>query len=128
MDPAQLLRDTGGPIGAELAQACWSASRARVIFGGLADARDLEDISTLAGEREVRQVSTTSGEQGSGRTVGTAWRPRLPPSQLRALRPGWAHLVYHSSAPVAVRVPIASRVRPFSSCPAWTGGPRRPYW
>src|SRR5207237_4026927 len=118
---AQSLAQLRARYGAELAQACWSASRARIIFGGLADARDLEDISTLAGEREVPQVSTTSGEQGSGRTVGTAWRPWLPASRLRALRPGWAHLVYHSHPPVMIRVPVASQVRPFNRCPPWTG-------
>jgi type IV secretory pathway TraG/TraD family ATPase VirD4 len=125
---AQSLAQLRARYGEEVAQACWSASRARIIFGGLADARDLEDISTLAGEREVPQVSITSGELGSGRTVGSAWRPRLPASQLRALRPGWAHLVYHSHAPVVIRAPVASLVRPFNQCPAWTGGPRRPYW
>jgi type IV secretion system protein VirD4 len=124
----QSLAQLRARYGEEVAQACWSASRARIVFGGLADARDLEDISTLAGEREVRQVSTTSGELGAGRTVATAWRPQLPTSQLRALRPGWAHLVYHSHAPVVIRVPVASLVRPFNRCPAWAGGPRRRYW
>ncbi|MBO0687556.1 MAG: type IV secretory system conjugative DNA transfer family protein, partial [Candidatus Dormibacteraeota bacterium] len=115
----QSLAQLRARYGEDLAQACWSASRARIVFGGLADARDLEDLSTLTGEQEVRQVSTTSGQLGGQRTVTATWRPRLPASQLRSMRPGWAHLMYHSQPPTAVRVPVAASVRPFNRCPPW---------
>jgi type IV secretion system protein VirD4 len=123
----QSLAQLRARYGEEVAQACWSASRARIVFGGLADARDLEDLSTLSGEREVRQVSTTSGQQGAQTTVAPAWRPRLPASELRSLRPGRAHLVYHSHPPVVIRTPVAATVRPFNRCAPWALGTHRPW-
>jgi type IV secretory pathway TraG/TraD family ATPase VirD4 len=57
---AQSLAQLRARYGEEVARACWSASRARIVFGGLADARDLEDISTLAGDREVPVGGTGS--------------------------------------------------------------------
>jgi type IV secretion system protein VirD4 len=104
------LRDR---YGEQMADACWSASRARLVFGGLTDAGDLERISKLAGEREVLTHSETRGLSGSSSSTGQTWRPWLPISELRRRRTGQAFLLYHTLDPVVVRVPRVDQTRVF---------------
>src|SRR5205807_5157500 len=68
--------------GEQVADAAFSSSRARLVFGSLTDTRDLQAISQLAGEHEVPARSLTRGAQAgqTSTTAGTVWRPRLPVS------------------------------------------------
>jgi type IV secretory pathway TraG/TraD family ATPase VirD4 len=102
------LRDR---YGEQVADAAFSSSRARLIFGGLTDTRDLQAISQLAGEHEVPARSLTRGAQAgqTSMTAGTVWRPRLPVSAIRGIPPDRAVLLYHTSDPALVRMRPAHR-------------------
>jgi len=102
------LRDR---YGEQVADAAFSSSRARLVFGGLTDIRDLQAISQLAGEHEVPSRSHTRGAQMSqtSMTAGTVWRPRLPVSAIRGIPAGRAVLLYHTHDPALVRVRLAHR-------------------
>jgi type IV secretion system protein VirD4 len=104
------LRDR---YGEQVADAAFSSSRARLVFGGLTDTRDLQAISQLAGEHEVPARSLTRGAQigQTSMTAGTVWRPRLPVSAVRGIPAGRAVLLYHTSDPALVRVRPAHRAR-----------------
>jgi type IV secretion system protein VirD4 len=104
------LRDR---YGEQAADAAFSSSRARLVFGGLTDTRDPQAISQVAGEHEVPERSHTRGS-GYGQqsvTAGTVWRARLPVSAIRAIPAGRAVLLYHTSDPAPVRVRLAHRTR-----------------
>jgi type IV secretion system protein VirD4 len=99
--------------GEQVADAAFSSSRARLVFGGLMDTRDLQAISQLAGEHEVPARSHTRGVQAgqASATVGTIWRPRLAVSAIRGIPSGRVMLLYHTSDPALVRVQLAHRMR-----------------
>jgi type IV secretion system protein VirD4 len=99
--------------GEQVADAAFSSSRARLVFGGLMDTRDLQAISQLAGEHEVPARSQTRGGQPGQQSVtaGTVWRPRLPVSAIRGIPAGRAMLLYHTSDPALVHIRLAHRVR-----------------
>lgn len=104
------LRDR---YGEQVADAAFSSSRARLVFGGLTDTRDLQAISQLAGEHEVPARSLTRGAQigQTSTTAGTVWRPRLPVSAIRGIPVGRAVLLYHASDPALVRIRLAHSSR-----------------
>lgn len=97
--------------GDHLADAIWSATRCRLVFGGLADVPTLEQVSRMIGDHRVRtrSVSIDPTWMVSGRRVnrGYEWRPRLSPAELRGLSPTWALLLYHHHAPRLLRAPVA---------------------
>jgi type IV secretion system protein VirD4 len=106
----QSLAQLRNRYGDATADAIWSASTCKVVFGGLADGPTLDHISRLIGDHMLptRTVSTDA-EGKRSETRGHEWRPRLAPSQLRELRRKWAVLLYHHRKPVALRVPIAAK-------------------
>jgi type IV secretion system protein VirD4 len=102
---AQLRHRYGG----DAADAIWSASTCKVIFGGLADTPTLDQISRLIGDHRVR-TRTVARDLGIRRvTRGHEWRPRLAPSQLRELPEWWTVLLYHRRKPYALRAPVAAK-------------------
>ena len=106
----QSLAQLRNRYGDATADAIWSASTCKVVFGGLADGPTLDHISRLIGDHKVPTRTVNTGAEGKQTvTRGHEWRPRLAPSQLRELRRKWAVLLYHHRKPVAVRVPIAAR-------------------
>jgi type IV secretion system protein VirD4 len=109
----QSLAQMRDRYGEQVADAAFSSSRARLVFGGLTDTRDLQAISQLAGEHEVPARSLTRGAQvgQTSMTAGTVWRPRLPVSAIRGIPAGRAVLLYHTSDPALVRVRMAFRTR-----------------
>jgi len=123
------LRDR---YGEQVADAAFSSSRARLVFGGLTDTRDLQAISQLAGEHEVPARSHTRSAQAgqASVTAGTVWRPRLPVSAIRGIPVGRAVLVYHTSDPALVRVRLAHRTRLWQRAaqPAQAAGWRSMAW
>ncbi|HXM57236.1 MAG TPA: type IV secretory system conjugative DNA transfer family protein [Candidatus Dormibacteraeota bacterium] len=97
--------------GEHLADAIWSATRCKVVFGGLADAPSLEQLSRMVGDHRVptRSVSFDPRE-GLRRTHrGYEWRPRVSPAELRGLPPRWALLLYHHHQPRVLWAPVAAR-------------------
>jgi type IV secretory pathway TraG/TraD family ATPase VirD4 len=109
----QSLAQMRDRYGEQVADAAFSSSRARLVFGGLTDTRDLNSISQLAGEHEVAARSLTRGAQlgQNSMTAGTVWRPRLPVSAIRGIPDGWAMLMYHTADPALVRGRLAYRTR-----------------
>jgi type IV secretion system protein VirD4 len=101
------LRERYGP---DMAYAIWSESTAKVVFGGLADAPLLNDLSSLIGERLVTlRGSSSSWMFGRQRTKTRMYRPRVTPAELAQFRQGWALLLYRPARAFAIRVPIAPR-------------------
>ena len=112
--------------GDHAAEAVWSATRCKVVFGGLADAPSLEQLSRMIGDHQVRTRSTSYDPMIGRRHVtrGREWRPRVSPAELRGLSPTWALLLYHHRKPYALRAPIAAeRWRLRSAFHPWPVGP-----
>jgi hypothetical protein len=102
--------------GEHTAEAIWSSTTAKLVFGGLADDEQLQRISHLVGEHRVRTKSTAvksrgllfeGSDHGAQVTHGWEWRPRLPAAAIRELRWGWALLLYNDRKAYCLRVPIA---------------------
>lgn len=110
---AQSLAQLRNRYGDHAADAIWSASTCKVVFGGLADVPTLDQVSRLIGDHRVptRTVSLDNDGFTRRRTRGYEWRPRLAPSQLRELPRRWTVLLYHQRKPYAMRAPIAVRKR-----------------
>ncbi|TMC04258.1 MAG: hypothetical protein E6J41_25310 [Chloroflexi bacterium] len=109
--------------GDHVAEAIWSATRCKVVFGGLADGPSLDHLSRVIGDHRVQTRSWSTDPDGRRReTRGFEWRPRLSPAELRGLRPKWALLLYHHHAPVMLRAPVAAqRWRMRRGLVEWTG-------
>jgi type IV secretion system protein VirD4 len=100
-------------FGEHAADAIWSATRSKLVFGGLGDGRSLEQLSRLVGDHQIK-TRTTATDRSSGvkqhhTTTGLEWRPRLSVAELRQLPPKWALLLYQERKPYVVRAPIAAR-------------------
>jgi type IV secretory pathway TraG/TraD family ATPase VirD4 len=105
--------------GEDAAEAIWSATSAKVVFGGLGDERTLSRLSTILGDRLVgRKVHlATSGGQSS---MSTSWRPRLTAGEIAAIPAGWVLLLYREGKPFLLRAPIASKRRALRALmPPW---------
>jgi len=108
----QSLAQLRNRYGDHAAEAIWSASTCKLIFGGLADVSTLDQVSRLVGDHRVRTRTVSIDPEGyRRRTYGYEWRPRLAPSQLRELPRKWTVLLYHQRRPYALRAPIAARKR-----------------
>lgn len=98
--------------GEHTADAIWSATRCKVVFGGLMDGPSLDALSRAIGDHRVRTRSSSVGYDGTRHvTRAREWRPRLSPAELRELAPQWALLLYHHRKPYALRAPVAARRR-----------------
>jgi len=98
--------------GEHAADAIWSATRCKLVFGGLADGSSLDQLSRLVGDHRVETRTTSVGADGHRyESRGHEWRPRLSPAELRQLPPRWALLLYHDHEPYVLRTPIAARQR-----------------
>jgi len=100
-------------FGEHAADAIWSATRSKLVFGGLADGNSLDQLSRLIGDHRVKSRTTTTERchGGSRRqtTTGYEWRPRVSAAELRQLPPKWALLLYHERRPYVLRAPIATK-------------------
>jgi type IV secretion system protein VirD4 len=106
----QSLAQLRGRYGDHAAEAIWSASTCKVVFGGLSDGPTLDHISRLIGDHRVPTRTVSTDREGKrNATRGFEWRPRLAPSQLRELRRGWTLLLHHQRRPYALRAPIAAK-------------------
>lgn len=133
----QSLAQLRARYGVEQQQAILAATTAKLIFGGLSNAGDLQNISTWAGEAKEDQVSHQSGvpmprpevplpmykpggggfhgghTTGGTHTTSSIYRPALTIDALQLLRPPNAWLFYRSDPPLLVEARPAFGVPEF---------------
>ena len=89
--------------GEHAADAIWDAATVKVILGGLAKMRDLEDVSRLLGEID-EPTQTLSQGRGGERSSSTSLRmvPVMPPAVLRTLPFGTGVLLLRHTRPAVI--------------------------
>lgn len=82
----QSLAQARNRWGEHAADAIWDAATVKLVLGGLAKYRDLDDVARLLGEID-EQVETRSQGRAGERSTSTSVRtvPVMPPSVLRTL-------------------------------------------
>ena len=101
MPVLQSLSQARDKWGEHPANAIWDAAITKVILGGSAAARDLQDLSTLIGERDELTDTITIGDYGSrGLQRSTRRVPILPPDTIRTLPFGTGLVLLRSTPPV----------------------------
>jgi type IV secretory pathway TraG/TraD family ATPase VirD4 len=95
-------REKWGP---ENAGAIWDASIVKVVLGGSANAKDLQDVAALLGERDEPTVAVSRDTHG-GRSYQTSLRrvPVMPPDVLRTLPFGTAVTLLRSAPPIVTNL------------------------
>jgi len=104
--------------GEHAADAIWDAATVKLVLGGLAKMRDLEDVSRLLGEIDEPTRSQSRGRAGD-RSTTTSIRtvPVMPPAVLRTLPFGTGVLLLRHARPAVIdlhpwpRRPDAARLR-----------------
>jgi type IV secretion system protein VirD4 len=89
--------------GIDAEHAIWGASTVKLILGGLSDARDLHDLSTLVGTRDER-IDTASWNGDGTRSTSVSWRevPIMRPEQIATMPKGVALMVHPGQPPALV--------------------------
>lgn len=87
--------------GEQAAAAMWDAATLRLILGGSAQPRDLQDLAAVCGERDDEVRNWSRGPDGA-RTLSTSTRriPILPPDVLRTLPFGAGVLLARTAPPI----------------------------
>ncbi|WP_405056845.1 TraM recognition domain-containing protein [Kribbella sp. NBC_01505] len=87
--------------GEQAAAAMWDAATLRLILGGSAQPRDLQDLAAVCGERDEEIRNWSRGPDG-GRTTSTSTRrlPILPPDVIRTLPFGTGVLLARTAPPI----------------------------
>lgn len=87
--------------GEQAAAAMWDAATLRLILGGSAQPRDLQDLAAVCGERDEEIRNWSRGPDG-GRTTSTSTRriPILPPDVIRTLPFGTGILLARTAPPI----------------------------
>lgn len=112
MPVLQSLSQARDKWGDHAAGAIWDASIVKVILGGTASARDLQDLSALIGERDEHTDTISVGDYGSRSLQRSTRRvPVMPPETIRML-PFGTGLVLLRSAP-----PLVTDLRPWTTRP-----------
>ena len=114
----QSLAQARNRWGEHAADAIWDAATVKVVLGGLAKYRDLDDVARLLGEID-ELTETRSQGRGGERSTSTSVRmlPVMPPSVLRTLPFGTGVLLLRQSRPVVIDLcgwparPDADRLR-----------------
>lgn len=96
------LRQRWGP---EQAIEIWDNATVKLILGGLANSRDLEEISRLLPERAIDQASVSTGLDRSQITVSQRWQSALRANEVRELPEGEALLFYRNLPGAVVELP-----------------------
>ncbi|MDQ6899300.1 MAG: type IV secretory system conjugative DNA transfer family protein [Candidatus Dormibacteraeota bacterium] len=112
--------------GVEAAEAIWSATRAKEIFGGLGDEQGLEKISSAIGDERVITPGESSTNDGPRGSKHVSWRRVLAPSQLREIPNRWVVLLYLNRPAAAVRVPLAVKTFLRHEMRLWTPAQAHP--
>ena len=104
--------------GEQAAAAMWDAATLRLILGGSAQPRDLQDLAAVCGERDEEIRNWSRGPDG-GRTTSTSTRriPILPPDVIRTLPFGTGILLARTAPPILLTMtpwtdrPDSDRIR-----------------
>ncbi|MFE4001479.1 TraM recognition domain-containing protein [Nocardioides sp. YIM B13467] len=101
MPVLQSLSQARDKWGEHAAHAIWDAAIVKVILGGTAAARDLQDLSALIGERDEHTDTLTIGDHGSrGLQRSTRRVPVLAPDAIRTLPFGTGLVMLRSTPPI----------------------------
>jgi type IV secretory pathway TraG/TraD family ATPase VirD4 len=104
--------------GEQAAAAMWDAATLRLILGGSAQPRDLQDLAAVCGERDD-EVRNWSRSPDGGRTLSTSTRgiAILPPDVIRTLPFGTGVLLARTAPPILLKMtpwterPDADKIR-----------------
>jgi type IV secretory pathway TraG/TraD family ATPase VirD4 len=115
----QSLAQLATHYGLHAAQAIWSATRCKIVFGGLVDDLSIEKLSEVLPEERVVLPSEQETQEGQGNSVSlgrrrslhVTYRRLLSAAQLREIPDKWAMLLYHNLPPRMVHVPLAAKRR-----------------
>jgi type IV secretory pathway TraG/TraD family ATPase VirD4 len=99
----QSLAQARNSWGEHAADTLWDAATVKVVLGGLAKMRDLDDISRLLGDTDQPTHTISRGRTGD-RSTATSQRqlPVLPPAVLRTLPFGTAVLLLRQARPAVI--------------------------
>ncbi|QZN84921.1 TraM recognition domain-containing protein [Cellulomonas sp. C5510] len=99
----QSLAQARNRWGEHAADAIWDAATVKLVLGGLAKYRDLDDVSRLLGEIDELTETRSQGRAGE-RSTSTSVRmvPVMPPSVLRTLPFGTGVLLLRHTRPVVI--------------------------
>ncbi|GAB3930398.1 hypothetical protein GCM10029976_032150 [Kribbella albertanoniae] len=91
--------------GEQAAAAMWDAATLRLILGGSAQPRDLQDLAAVCGERD-EEIRNWSRDPNGGRTTSTTTRrlPILPPDIIRTLPFGTGILLARTAPPILLNM------------------------
>jgi type IV secretion system protein VirD4 len=91
--------------GEQAAAAMWDAATLRLILGGSAQPRDLQDLAAVCGERDEEIRNWSRGSDGA-KTISTSTRriPILPPDVLRTLPFGTGVLLARTAPPILLEM------------------------
>jgi type IV secretory pathway TraG/TraD family ATPase VirD4 len=89
--------------GEHAADSLWDAATVKIVLGGLAKLRDLEDVARLLGEIDEPTQTVSRGRWGDrSSSVSVRQMPVMPPSVLRTLPFGTAVLLLRHTRPVVI--------------------------
>jgi type IV secretory pathway TraG/TraD family ATPase VirD4 len=99
----QSLAQARDKWGEQAAAALWDAATLRLILGGSAQPRDLQDLAAVCGERDEEIRNWSRGPDGQ-RTISTSTRriPILPADVIRTLPFGTGVLLARTAPPILV--------------------------
>ena len=99
----QSLAQARNRWGEHAADAIWDAATVKIVLGGLAKYRDLDDVARLLGEIDELTETRNQGRSGE-RSTSTSVRmvPVMPPSVLRTLPFGTGVLLLRQTRPVVI--------------------------
>jgi type IV secretory pathway TraG/TraD family ATPase VirD4 len=99
----QSLAQARNRWGEHAADAIWDAATVKLVLGGLAKYRDLDDVARLLGEIDELTETRSRGRAGE-RSTSTTVRmvPVMPPSVLRTLPFGTGVLLLRQTRPVVI--------------------------
>jgi type IV secretory pathway TraG/TraD family ATPase VirD4 len=90
--------------GEQAAAAMWDAATLRLILGGSAQPRDLQDLSAVCGDRDDEVRNWSRGEGGRTESTSTRRMPILPPDVLRTLPFGTGVLLARTAPPILLKM------------------------
>jgi type IV secretory pathway TraG/TraD family ATPase VirD4 len=91
--------------GEQAAAAMWDAATLRLILGGSAQPRDLQDLAAVCGERDEEVRNWSRGADGSrSESVTTRRVPILPPNVIRTLPFGTGILLARTAPPILLEM------------------------
>ncbi|MBJ7598813.1 TraM recognition domain-containing protein [Candidatus Nephthysia bennettiae] len=105
----QSLAQLRDHYGVEAAEAIWSATRCKIVFGGLSDEQTLERTSAVIPDERVVVPGLSETDKGPKGSKHIIFRRLLSAGQLREIPSGWALLLYLNQPPRMLRQPLAEK-------------------